>query len=43
VDTVLVYIGSVLKENTEAKELDKLNKILKADMLIGLLAIYLGL
>jgi len=43
VDTVLVYIVSILKENTEAKELDKLNKILKADMLIGLLAIYLGL
>ncbi len=43
VDTILVYIVSVLKENTEAKELDKLNKILKADMLIGLLAIYLGL
>ena len=43
VDTVLVYIVSVLNENTDTVQLDKLSKILKIEMLIGLLAIYLGL
>lgn len=43
VDSVLVYVISVLNDRMSAFQLGRLSKLLKADMLVGLLAIYLGL
>ena len=43
VDSVLVYVMFVLNDRMSAPQLGRLSKLLKADMLVGLLAIYLGL
>ncbi len=43
VDSILLYIVFVLKNVVNTEKLGKLSNLLKLDMLVGLLAIYLGL